>query len=133
MFCYNCGNKLEDGTVSCDKCGTVFENNNYKKSIKKENTNTRGVISLILGIVSIIMCFDFMLKDISNVGMYTEIIERLYYAFNLVLAPLFLAFITLIISYGGKECDKALNKTGLFLSIISLIMVTLEIVIVVIY
>ena len=132
MFCHNCGNKLEENTIVCSNCGTVVGRSNYKKSINKTN-NVKGIISLVIGIVSILMCFNFMLKDISKVGMYTQISEKLYYAINLVLAPLFLSFITLIISYSGSDSDKAINKTGLFLSIISLLMVTLEIVIVILY
>lgn len=132
MFCHNCGNKLEENTIVCSNCGAVVGRSNYKKSINKTN-NVKGIISLVIGIVSILMCFNFMLKDISKVGMYTQISEKLYYAINLVLAPLFLSFITLIISYSGSDSDKAINKTGLFLSIISLLMVTLEIVIVILY
>ena len=125
MFCYNCGNELDNNTKICNKCGAMLKTN--------RSINIRGVISLMLGIISIIMCFNFLLMDISKVGMYTKVFERLYYAFNLVMAPFFLSVITLIISYSGKDSDKALNKTGLFLSIISLLIVTLEIVIVIIY
>ena len=120
-------------TYRTQKNGYISDINgdNYQKT--NRSINIRGVISLMLGIISIIMCFNFLLMDISNVGMYTKVFERLYYAFNLVMAPLFLSVITLIISYSGKDSDKALNKTGLFLSIISLLIVTLEIVIVIIY
>lgn len=133
MFCHNCGNKLEENTIVCTKCGMVVGRSNYKKNSKKRINNIRGIISLILGILSILMCFNFLLSDISRFGMYTKITERIYYTIDLVLAPLFLSFITLIISYGGKDSDKALNKVGLFLSIISLFMITFEIVIVMIY
>ena len=133
MFCPNWGNKLEENTIVCDKCGTLVKRSNYQKNVVKGNINIRGVVSLIFGIISILMCFDFLLQNISNVGMYTKITERLYYAFDLVLAPLCLSFVTLVVSYGGKNNDKVLNKIGLFLSIISIFMVVLEIVIVIIY
>ena len=133
MFCYNCGNKLESNTIICDNCGTVVGRGNYKKNIKKKELNIKSVICLILAIISILMCFNFMLRDISKIGMYTQISEKLYYAINLVLVPLLVSFITLIISYSSKDNDTAINKLSLFLSIISLIMVALEIVIVIIY
>ena len=124
---------MEENTIVCTKCGSVVGRSNYKKSINKKNGNIKGLICLIFAIISIFMCFNFMLKDISVVGMYTKIADRLYYVFNLVLVPLFLSFITLIISCSGKDNDKVLNKISLFLSIISLLMVALEIVIVIIY
>lgn len=129
MFCHNCGNKLEEKTIVCTNCGTVVERSNYKK--RKKSNNVKGFMCLILGILSILMCFNFLLKDISKLGMYTEINEKLYYAIDLVLAPLLLSFITLIISYSDK--NRVLNKIGLFLSISSLFMVCLEIVLVIIY
>ncbi len=133
MFCHNCGNKLEENTIVCTKCGAVVGRSNYKENIKKKGSNIKGSICFVFGIVSVLLCFSFMLKDISSVGMYTKIIDRLYYGFDLVLAPLLLSFVTLIISYSGKDNDKALNKTGLFLSIVSLFMIIIEIVIVIIY
>ena len=133
MFCHNCGNKLEDDAIVCNKCNMVIGRNNYRMNKREKSTNTRGIISFILGIISVLMCFNFMLKDISEVGMYTNIMERLIYAFNIVLVPLFISFITLIISYGGLDKDRSINKVGLFLSAISLFMATFEIVIVIIY
>ena len=133
MFCHNCGNKLEDTNVVCPKCGYLVERGQYKKNIKKKSNNVNGIISLIFGIISILMCFSFMLKDISTVGMYTKLVERILYALDLVLAPSFMAFITLIISCMGKNRDKELNKCSLFLSIISFFFIITEIVIVSIY
>lgn len=131
MYCHYCGNKLEENTIICPECGKIVERSEYKKKIKK-NINIQGIISLILSIICILMCFKFMLNDISVIGMYTKIMERLYFIFDLVVAPLLLSFITLIISYSG-DSDSSLNKTSLFLSIVSLFMVIIEIVIVIIY
>ena len=131
MYCHYCGTKLEENTIICPECGKIVERSEYKKKIKK-NINIQGIISLILSIICILMCFKFMLNDISVIGMYTKIMERLYFIFDLVVAPLLLSFITLIISYSG-DSDSSLNKTSLFLSIVSLFMVIIEIVIVIIY
>ena len=131
MYCHYCGTKLEENTIICPECGKIVERSEYKKKIKK-NINIQGIISLILSIICILMCFKFMLNDISVIGMYTKIMERLYFIFDLVVAPLLLSFITLIISYSG-DSDSSLNKTSLFLSIVSLFMVIIEIVIEIIY
>lgn len=133
MFCHNCGNKLEENMIVCPNCGYLIGRNQYKKNIKKKNNNVNGIISLIFAIISILMCFNFMLKDISSVGMYTKLTERIYYSLDLVLAPLFMSFITLIIACAGKNRDKDLDKCALFLSIVSLFFVITEIVIVIIY
>ena len=133
MFCHNCGNKLEENMIVCPNCGYLVGRNQYKKNIKTKSSNANGIISLVFGIISLLMCFNFMLSDISNVGMYTRLTEKIYYALDLVLAPLFMAFITLIISCVGKNRDKTLNNCALFLSIISFFFVITEIVIVVIY
>ena len=133
MFCHNCGCKLEENSMVCPKCGIMVERSQYKTIKKKESHNIRGLISLFFGIICLLMCFYFMLKDISIVGMYTNITERICYALDLVLAPLFLSFITIIISCFGKNRDKTLNKIGLFLSVVSLFFIITEIVIVVVY
>ena len=133
MFCHNCGNKLEDSMVVCPNCGQLIGRNQYHENLKKKSSNANGIISLIFGIISILMCFNFMLEDISSVGMYTKIVERMYYGLDLVIAPLFMALITLIISCAGKNRNNVLNKCSLFLSIVSFIFVVTEIVIVVIY
>ena len=133
MFCHNCGNKLEGESMVCLKCGCLVQRGQYKKISKKKNSNVQGIISLIFGIISILLSFNLMLKDISNVGMYTKLFDRLYYAIDIAMAPLFLSFITLVISSNGKNKEDAFNKTGLFLSIISLFFIVSEIVIVIIY
>lgn len=127
MICNRCGSKLEEGTTICSNCGATIEKE------KREEKNISGIIGFIFSVISLFMCISFMLKDISKVGMYTNIMDRLYFAINLVLAPLFLSFISLIICYGGKNNDSAINKAGLFFSIISLFFVITEIVIVIIY
>ena len=124
MICHRCGNELEEGATVCSNCGMIIE---------KKQKNISGIIGFIFSVISLFMCIGFMLRDISRVGMYTNIMERLYFAINLVLAPLFLAVIALIISYGGKDNNKVINKVSLFFSIISLFFATAEIVIVIIY
>ena len=135
MYCDNCGNKLDNSNIICPRCGLLVGRSQYKKIRKKKNSNNnvRGLICLLFGIICLLMCFNFMLKDISIVGMYTTINDRLFYAMDLVLAPLLLSFISLVISCTNKNSDNAFNKVGIFLSIVSVFFILTEIVIVMIY
>ena len=133
MFCHNCGNKLDENAMICLKCGVLIKEQQEKKVVKNENKSIQSIIGLIFGILSILLCFSFVFKDISGVGMYTKLFDRLYYVLDIVIAPAILSFITLIISINNKRENKDINKIGLFLSIISLFFVITEIVIVIIY
>ena len=125
MYCNNCGNKLDSMSVICPKCGLLVGRSQYKKIKKKNESNVRGFISLFFGVVCLLMCFNFILKDISNVGMYVNIKDRLLYAVDLVLAPLLLSFISLIISCTNKRYDNNFKKMGIFFIIMSLLFIFL--------
>lgn len=129
MYCQNCGKNINDDMV-CPNCGYIVDGV-YRKNVEKNKNNINGIISLIFGIISILICFNFILKDISSVGMYTKIIDRFNYAIDLILAPACLSFITLIISLVNR--DYLLNKFSILLSIFSFIFIFTEIVIVLIY
>lgn len=133
MYCDNCGNKLDNSNIICPKCGLLVGRSQYKKNKKKKDSNIRGLISLILGVICLLMCFNFILKDISIVGMYVNIKDRMLYVVELVLAPLLLSFISLVISSTDRNKDDVFNKMGIFLSIMSLFFIITEIVIVIIY
>ena len=130
MFCNNCGNRLEENTIVCTNCGSVVGRSNYKK---KNQNNIKSIGCLILGIISVLMCFSFLLKDISDVKTCINIDKKIYYALELVIVPLIVSFITLIVSYSGNDRNRSFNKIGLFLAIISLFMIAAEIVIVIVY
>ena len=56
MYCEKCGNKLDDDSKFCDKCGTVIETtDNIKKS--KDNVFKKFILPLILVILFIILIF----------------------------------------------------------------------------
>ena len=56
MYCEKCGNKLDDDSKFCDKCGTVIETtDNIKKS--KDNVFKKFILPLILVTLFIILIF----------------------------------------------------------------------------
>lgn len=56
MYCEKCGNKLDDDSKFCDKCGTVIETtDNIKKS--KDNVFKKFILPLILLTLFIILIF----------------------------------------------------------------------------
>ena len=56
MYCEKCGNKLDDDSKFCDKCGTVIETtDNIKKS--KDNVFNKFILPLILVTLFIILIF----------------------------------------------------------------------------
>jgi len=67
-YCSKCGNELMDEAVICTKCGCMIESSTNKVVLEKSaqsvtessNDNTNAVISLIMGIVSVIFAFIFI-------------------------------------------------------------------------
>lgn len=61
MYCLKCGNKLEDGSKYCTKCGYHFEKNNdilgEKSSKKTKRKSRKGIIIVFLLVVFIIAVF----------------------------------------------------------------------------
>lgn len=132
MFCQNCGNKLCDEAAVCTKCG-VFVSNVKKSCKKKKKKNVSGIISIIFGIVSLISSIFVMVIDISDVGMYVNLFDRLLYALDFLLLPAFIAFIAFLFAMCSDNRNKNSNITGLILSLLSFFFLLTELVVVMIY
>lgn len=64
IFCGNCGNKLNDTALKCERCGTIVESNQVNTTTDKDTnvqTNGLAIAGMIIGIVSIISCGSFSL------------------------------------------------------------------------
>ena len=57
---------------------------NVKVINTKSSGKSLGIVSVILGVISLVLSLMLFFHDISSVGMYTEIYERLFYAVNYV-------------------------------------------------
>lgn len=132
MFCMNCGNKIEENACVCLNCGVLIKKRSTV-SKKKTGINTKslGVVSCILGVISIVFSIMLYFYDISPVGMYTEIYERILYTINYSMTAIMLSFVTLIFSLLGKKNNY--TSIALFLSLLSFFFIITEFVVVIIY
>lgn len=133
MFCTNCGNRTDENAYVCVNCGVILKGRSvhYSSLNKKNNTEVLGLISMILSILALLFSIMLFFHDISSVGMYTEIYERIFYALGYSLFALLLSSLSLIISLLCKK--DTFGKCGLYLSLISFFFIITEFVVVIIY
>lgn len=132
MFCENCGNKVDDNAYVCVNCGVFLKKRSDIKIAKeKKNADTCGIISIVFGIVSLMLSFLLFFRDISSVGMYTEIFERIIYTLNYSLFSILFASVSFILSLIGKRNNY--NNIGLMLSFLSFFFIITEFIVVIIY
>lgn len=132
MFCTNCGNKVDENAYVCVNCGVLLKKRIETKNIRTKNdANITGKFSLIFGFLALISSLSLFLYDISSVGMYTEIYERILYALDYSLISILVASVCLVLSLVGKK--NAYSKYGLILAFLSFFFIITEFVVVVIY
>ena len=133
MFCTNCGNKTDENAYVCVNCGVILKGRSVQHfhSSKKNNTAVQGIISVVLGILALLFSIMLFFHDISSVGMYTEIYDRIFYAFGYSLFALLLSSISFIISLLSKK--NSFSKCGMYLSLISFFFIITEFIVVIIY
>lgn len=136
MYCRNCGNKLDDNAYVCVKCGILVDRNDNvpSRSIskeKKKDTNVTGILSIVFSSLSVLCGFGSLTMDISNVGMYTKVLDRIIYSLDLIGFPLALMIVSFILALANK--GKLCNKIGLSLSLLSLFLIITEVLVVIFY
>lgn len=132
MFCRNCGNKVDEKAYICVNCGVILENDGTNKvKNRKKNSNGTGVLSIIFGVAAFIVSLSYFFTDISEVGMYTEIYEKVGYAVGFTSIATMLTIISLVFSLIKR--NKTCNKVGLSLTLISAFLIITEIMVVIIY
>lgn len=132
MLCQNCGNKIDDNAYVCVHCG-VFLRKRSESNVANhiENNKALSIVSLIIGVFSIFLSLSLFFHDISSVGMYTEIYERVFYAINYSITAIMMASVGLIFSLISKK--DTYSSIGLMLSLLSFFFIITEIVVVIIY
>ena len=132
MYCVNCGNKLDENAYVCVNCGLLLRKRSEVNVVKENrNTNTSGFVSTIFGVIAIVLSLMLFFHDISLVGMYTEVYERVFFALEYSLFAILFASVTLILSLVGKRNNY--SNVGLVLSLLSFFFIITEFLVVIIY
>lgn len=131
MYCSNCGNKVDEKAYICVNCGVILKKNNDVPKKVKKDSNVTGVFSIIFGVIALLISIGLFFIDISNVGMYTEIYEKVSYAIGFVIIPFIFMILSLIFALIKR--NKTSNKVGLVMSLISAFLIITEVMVVIIY
>ena len=136
MFCTNCGNKLDENACVCVNCGVLVRNRSEIKVVKEKkkikiNNKALGIVSVVFGVMSIIFSLMLYFQDISSVGMYTEVGERIMFALDYSITAILLAVVTFIFSLISKR--NSYSRIGFVLSILSFFFIITEFIVVIIY
>lgn len=129
MYCSNCGNKVDENAYVCVNCGVVLKRRS--NNIKYNNNNNNvvfNIFSLIISIIAMISSLSLFFIDISDVGMYTKISERIFYGIGFTSISISLTVLSLIFALINKG-----NKVSLILTFISIFLILSEIFVIVIY
>ncbi len=126
MYCSNCGNKVDENAYVCVHCGVVLKKRS--NNIKYNNNVVFNIFSLIISIIAMISSLSLFFIDISDVGMYTKISERIFYGIGFTSISISLTVLSLIFALINKG-----NKVSLILTFISIFLILSEIFVIVIY
>ncbi len=126
MYCSNCGNKVDENAYVCVHCGVVLKKRS--NNIKYNNNVVFNIFSLIISIIAMISSLSLFFIDISDVGMYTKISERIFYGIGFTSISISLTVLSLIFALINKK-----NKVNLILTFISIFLILSEIFVIVIY
>ena len=129
IYCSNCGNKVDENAYVCVNCGVVLKRRS--NNIKYNNNNNNvvfNIFSLIISIIAMISSLSLFFIDISDVGMYTKISERIFYGIGFTSISISLTVLSLIFALINKG-----NKVSLILTFISIFLILSEIFVIVIY
>lgn len=121
MFCHNCGNKLGKDSPICLYCGEVVNNPSYKKK-----SNSFGIISIVLGIISLLLSIKLLMNSLLNINNMT-ILELINYLCSLLLPAVSLTIITFVLAVNKKSKNNDLNIIAILFSIFSLFFILTKI------
>lgn len=136
MYCRNCGNKLNENSYVCLKCGVLVDNNSViptrmSKEKKKNDSNVTGILSIIFSSLAVLDIFDCLTSNISSIGMYTKLLDRFIYLLDFIGFSLTFMIVGFILSLVQK--NKTCNKVGLGLSLLALFLILTEVMVVIFY
>ena len=128
MYCSNCGNKVDENAYVCVHCGVILKKRSNNIKYNNNNNVVFNIFSLIISIIAMISSLSLFFIDISDVGMYTKISERIFYGIGFTSISISLTVLSLIFALINKG-----NKVSLILTFISIFLILSEIFVIVIY
>lgn len=128
MYCSNCGNEVDKNAYVCVNCGVVLKKRSNNIKYNNNNNVVFNIFSLIISIIAMISSLSLFFIDISDVGMYTKISERIFYGIGFTSISISLTVLSLIFALINKG-----NKVSLILTFISIFLILSEIFVIVIY
>ena len=136
MYCRNCGNKLNENSYVCLKCGVLVDNNSViptrmSREKKKNDSNVTGILSIIFSSLAVLNIFACLTSNISSIGMYTKLLDRFIYLLDFIGFSLTFMIVGFILSLVQK--NKTCNKVGLGLSLLALFLILTEVMVVIFY
>ena len=133
MYCFNCGNKVDDKAYVCVNCGVLLKNRGNSVKIKKKvnTSNVSSIFGLIFGILSFVSSFSLFFYDISEVGMFTKVYERFFYGVGFTGISLLFTIVSLVFAIVNRKNNY--GKGGLILTLISFFLILSEIFVIIIY
>ena len=133
MYCPNCGKKVDDKAVVCVGCGVLLNNNAQVDAKPKRG---KGIASMVLGIIAVLYClisfaaFDNLEQDLFGV---TDSYQ-FGYAFGFVLIQLILAIVSICLACSERKNEKnGFNTAGLWLSLVSFVLIAIAFIYVITY
>lgn len=138
MYCTNCGNKVDEKAYICVNCGVILNKQqelriNNIKNVKKNNGsgNATGIISIVFASIAVLLCLCLMNVDISEVGMYANVAERIFFGFGFNIFPIIFTIVSLILGFVNLKNIR--NKIGLSLSFIAIFLIITEFAVIILY
>ncbi len=134
MYCSNCGKEVDKNAVVCIHCGCALNNNMQTK----KKGHGKGIASMVLGIIAIVFAlaaFGNVSDDSLRIALrFTSSSYQFGYAIGTVLIQAVLAIVGVCLAIADRKTEKnGYNTAGLWLAIITFIMIVIQFIMVVTY
>ena len=125
MYCSNCGNKIDDDTIFCPRCGNknIDLNYNYNYFVNQNSSiNGLSITGMILGIIAVAFSIILLILLTNDKYLHDRYLGLLF-TFGLLSGIFFL--VGLILSIIGIV--KRVNPIGIIGIIVSIVSIIIDI------
>lgn len=134
MYCSNCGKEVDKNAVVCIHCGCALNNN----TLTNKKGHGKGIASMVLGIIGVffaLAAFGNVSDDALRLALaFTESGYKIGYAIGTVLIQSICAIIAVCLAAAERKTEKnGYNTAGLWLSIVTFVMIFIQFIMVISY